>query len=107
MTARPGYVAYRNSLRALQMEPVEVECGAADRFQIHARHIREADPAPDGLIEIGREHVCTPVTNAHLVCRLPLENKTQKTQNPTQCISRRSNQHTNSIRLFNNLIGAI
>lgn len=50
MTARPGYVAYRNSLRALQMVPVEVECGAADRFQIGARHLREADPAPDGLI---------------------------------------------------------
>src|SRR3546814_3351189 len=27
--------------------------------------------------EIGRAHVCTPVTNAHLVCRLLLEN-TQK-----------------------------
>src|SRR3546814_2266700 len=28
--------------------------------------------------EIGRAHVCTPVTNAHLVCRLLLEqNKTQ------------------------------
>src|SRR3546814_2327335 len=25
--------------------------------------------------EIGRAHVCTPVTNAHLVCRLLLENK--------------------------------
>src|SRR3546814_4406606 len=25
--------------------------------------------------EIGREHVCTPVTNAHLVCRLLLEKK--------------------------------
>lgn len=50
MTARPGYVAYRNSLRALQMVPVEVDCGAADRFQIHARAIREADPAPHGLI---------------------------------------------------------
>src|SRR3546814_6668252 len=25
------------------------------------------------LIEIGRAHVCTPVTNAHLVCRLLLE----------------------------------
>src|SRR3546814_6366786 len=24
-------------------------------------------------LEIGRAHVCTPVTNAHLVCRLPLE----------------------------------
>src|SRR3546814_2265870 len=28
-----------------------------------------------GLDEIGRAHVCTPVTNAHLVCRLLLENK--------------------------------
>src|SRR3546814_4323408 len=27
------------------------------------------------LVEIGREHVCTPVTNAHLVCRLLLEKK--------------------------------
>src|SRR3546814_7162642 len=26
--------------------------------------------------QIGRAHVCTPVTNAHLVCRLLLENKT-------------------------------
>src|SRR3546814_4893817 len=25
--------------------------------------------------QIGRAHVCTPVTNAHLVCRLPLEKK--------------------------------
>src|SRR3546814_8410955 len=31
--------------------------------------------------EIGRAHVCTPVTNAHLVCRLLLEKKTKtKTQ---------------------------
>src|SRR3546814_10182705 len=27
-----------------------------------------------GSQEIGRAHVCTPVTNAHLVCRLLLEN---------------------------------
>src|SRR3546814_8758059 len=25
--------------------------------------------------QIGRAHVCTPVTNAHIVCRLPLEKK--------------------------------
>ena len=50
MTARPGYVAYRNSLRTLSMAPVEVACGAEDRFQINARHIREAAEAPDGLI---------------------------------------------------------
>src|SRR3546814_9090734 len=28
--------------------------------------------------EIGRAHVCTPVTNAHLVCRLLLEKKNNK-----------------------------
>src|SRR3546814_10064866 len=33
------------------------------------------DDAPDFQIEIGRAHVCTPVTNAHLVCRLLLEKK--------------------------------
>src|SRR3546814_9614108 len=30
-----------------------------------------------GNREIGREHVCTQVTNAQLVCRLLLENKTK------------------------------
>src|SRR3546814_2009222 len=28
-----------------------------------------------GIFEIGRAHVCTPVTNAHLVCRLLIEHK--------------------------------
>src|SRR3546814_16001913 len=32
------------------MVPVEFKCGANNRFQIHARHIRAAVPAPDGLI---------------------------------------------------------
>src|SRR3546814_6562523 len=27
------------------------------------------------IVEIGRAHVCTPVTNAHIVCRLLLDNK--------------------------------
>src|SRR3546814_3805028 len=30
------------------------------------------------IVKIGRAHVCTPVTNAHLVCRLLLEKKKQK-----------------------------
>src|SRR3546814_8719921 len=30
--------------------------------------------------EIGRAHVCTPVTNAHLVCRLLLDKKLQQHQ---------------------------
>src|SRR3546814_8913301 len=32
------------------------------------------DP-PEPMLEIGRAPVCTPVTNAHLVCRLLLETK--------------------------------
>src|SRR3546814_8062141 len=31
----------------------------------------------EARLEIGRAHVCTPVTNAHLVCRLLLEKQKQ------------------------------
>src|SRR3546814_5235260 len=40
---------------------------------------------PDtAYIEIGRAHVCTPVTNAPLVCRLLLETKKAELHKPTQ-----------------------
>src|SRR3546814_10509769 len=52
------------------------------------RHIGE----PDRRAEIGRAHVCTPVTNAHLVCRLLLE---KKKRNKSQ------NTHTHNITLHN------
>jgi len=48
--ARPGYVAYRNTLTALGMRPIEIACGAADRYQISAAAIAAIDPAPDGVI---------------------------------------------------------
>ncbi len=48
--ARPGYVAYRNNLRALHMEPVELPCGAAERFQLSAKALAALDPAPQGVI---------------------------------------------------------
>lgn len=48
--ARPGYVAYRNTVKALHLEPVEIGCGAAERFQITAAAIEALDPAPHGLI---------------------------------------------------------
>src|SRR3546814_2561936 len=41
----------------------------------------DLDPLADGGV-IGRAHVCTPVTNAHLVCRLLLVNK-HTTHTPT------------------------
>lgn len=49
-TARPGYVAYRNNLKALYLEPVEVACGPAERYQISADALAAINPAPDGLI---------------------------------------------------------
>src|SRR3546814_3205827 len=36
------------------------------------------DAGRKGNREIGRAHVCTPVTNAHLVCRLRLEKTTRE-----------------------------
>ena len=48
--ARPGYVAYRNTLKALYLEPVELECGPAERFQLTAEQLARLDPAPRGVI---------------------------------------------------------
>ena len=48
--ARPGYVAYRNSVRGLSMQAVEIDCGPDERFQLTARAVEALDPAPDGLI---------------------------------------------------------
>ena len=48
--ARPGYVAYRNVLRALHLVPVEIACGPATRFQLDAAQIASLDPAPAGII---------------------------------------------------------
>src|SRR3546814_9216050 len=57
---RMSFLAGRDALRA----------GAQGRAH-EALHVGvDADVA-----EIGRAHVCTPVTNAHLVCRLLLEKK--------------------------------
>lgn len=48
--ARPGYVAYRNTVRALNMEPVEIACGADVRFQLSAAALEALEPAPQGVI---------------------------------------------------------
>ena len=48
--ARPGYVAYRNTLKALHIEPVEIACGEAERFQLTAAALAALDPPPDGVI---------------------------------------------------------
>ncbi len=48
--ARPGYPAHRNSLLALGLEPVEIDCGEETRFQPTAAMVAALDPAPAGLI---------------------------------------------------------
>ncbi|TCM17080.1 aspartate/methionine/tyrosine aminotransferase [Novosphingobium sp. PhB165] len=48
--ARPGYVAYRNTLKTLYLEPVEMPCGPAERYQVTAAALDALDPVPDGLI---------------------------------------------------------
>ena len=48
--AQPGYVAYRNNLKALHMVPIEIECGAEAGYQLTAKALAAIDPAPDGVI---------------------------------------------------------
>ena len=47
---RPGYVAYRNAIKALGRVPVEIAADASTRFQISAGHIEALPQAPAGLI---------------------------------------------------------
>jgi len=48
--ARPGYVAYRNTVKALHMVPVEIACGHNERFQLTARALAELEPTPAAVI---------------------------------------------------------
>ncbi len=48
--ARPGYVAYRNVLKALHLKPVEIACDATTRYQLAAAHLEALDPAPQAVI---------------------------------------------------------
>ncbi len=48
--ARPGYVAYRNTVRALRQVPVEIPCDASVRFQLTAQALAAIEPALDGVI---------------------------------------------------------
>ena len=48
--ARPGYVAYRNTVRALNFEGVEISCGEDTRYQLSAAALDALDPVPQGVI---------------------------------------------------------
>jgi aspartate/methionine/tyrosine aminotransferase len=46
----PGYPAYRNTLRALGIEAVEIRCSPHDGYRPDARALEALDPAPHGLV---------------------------------------------------------
>ncbi|MFC0634390.1 pyridoxal phosphate-dependent aminotransferase [Brevundimonas balnearis] len=48
--ARPGYVAYRNVVKGLHMQAVEIACGPDAHYQLTAAAIEALDPAPAGVI---------------------------------------------------------
>ncbi len=50
VTARPGYVAYRNTLKAMHMECVEIGCGPEVSYQMTAAALDAIEPAPQGVI---------------------------------------------------------
>lgn len=47
---RPGYVAYRNTVKALSLEPVEVQADESHRFQLSVDLLKSIEPSPNGVI---------------------------------------------------------
>src|SRR3546814_8772409 len=86
----------RTAIVAGEIPPGQLlkESELAQRLGVSATPIREAlgELSDEGLVEIeqiGRAQDCTPVTNAHLVCRLLLEkNKIKHTFIITQIHTR-------------------
>ncbi|WP_375492228.1 aminotransferase class I/II-fold pyridoxal phosphate-dependent enzyme [uncultured Jatrophihabitans sp.] len=50
VVARPGYPAYRNMLRALGADVVELPCDASSRFQPTVAHLESLPRPPAGLV---------------------------------------------------------
>lgn len=47
---RPGYPAYRNTLTALRLEPVEIHCGPGQGFHPTSAQLEALSPAPRGFV---------------------------------------------------------
>ncbi|MGE0582892.1 MAG: pyridoxal phosphate-dependent aminotransferase [Steroidobacteraceae bacterium] len=47
---RPGYPAYRNTLTALRLEPVEIDCGPEQGFHPTPAQLEALTPAPQGFV---------------------------------------------------------
>src|SRR3546814_2120862 len=70
-----------NRLEPIQQGEIYVEdtpvhtCSSIDELRSHLGFVFQQFNLFPHMNEIGRAHVWTPVTNAHLVCRLMLEKK--------------------------------
>lgn len=68
--ARPGYVAYRNTVKALGMTALELDCGADKRFALTAAQLATLDPAPAGLILASPANPTGTIIPAHELARI-------------------------------------
>src|SRR3546814_9758427 len=77
-----GHALVRACLRRNHPGPFEIQAAIAavhaDAPTAEATDWSQIVQLYDQLFEIGRAHVCTPVTNAHLVCRLQPDKKHRK-----------------------------
>ncbi|MEM7570047.1 MAG: aminotransferase class I/II-fold pyridoxal phosphate-dependent enzyme [Pseudomonadota bacterium] len=48
--ARPGYVAYRNTMRGLNLTPLELECGPDSRYQLTANILKQRAMHAQGVL---------------------------------------------------------
>src|SRR3546814_3642674 len=86
---RPWQTPRDQALQAINQELAAI-AQRVERLRVQTRLIRSKDLRDPK--QIGRAHVCTPVTNAQLVCRLLLVKKSY--------ITKFSNNYSNRLALF-------
>src|SRR3546814_5037892 len=69
---KPSLQACGIDTDALSAERTARDYGSAEKAQKRWKDVWEAGQGIEAIHKIGRAHVCTPVTNAHLVSRLLL-----------------------------------
>src|SRR3546814_3173718 len=74
----PSALSLKDGRVYARMQPLEVRREAGNHFTLGTPQTIDLATLDVVLMrqdQIGRAHVCTPVTNAHLVCRLLLDKK--------------------------------
>jgi aspartate/methionine/tyrosine aminotransferase len=68
--ASPGYVAYRNTLKALHMVPEMIGCGPEVRYQLTADALARLEPAPQGVIIASPANPTGTIIGPHELARI-------------------------------------